>query len=180
MSDNIQKDKKETNPKIDPESLNVMLTYFKDGFATEEARKATLENKASMVLGFSGIIAGLISGLASSNLTNWTLNVYTGFLVASVLAFTISGIYALLTVKLRNYMQPFASLTPEQIDELLGKEEIPIKNEIIKNYSDSLLNNQVLNNQKAGKLNIAFYGATLGIFLTLIAAIFGVIPGILG
>ena len=68
-------------------------------------------------------------------------------------------------------MQPFAALNPEAIDELLGKDEADIKNEIVKNYSDSLLNNQVLNNQKAGKLNIAFYSATFGIFLTLVTAV---------
>ena len=72
-------------------------------------------------------------------------------------------------------MQPFATLNPEAIDELLGKDEVDIKNEIVKNYSDSLLNNQVLNNKKAGKLNIAFYSATLGIFLTLITAIVAII-----
>ncbi len=127
-----------------------------------------------MVLGFSGIIAGLITGLMSSSAT-LGFNLHTAVYIASILCFTIGGIFALLTVKLKNYMQPFTTLTPEQIDELLNKEEGAIKNEIIKNYSDSLLNNQVLNNQKATKLNIAFYSATIGIFLTLIAAIFATI-----
>ncbi len=172
MSGAIQKDEKEISSDVNPETLNAMLDLFKDSFSTEEARKNTLESKASMVLGFSGIIVGLVTGLVSGG--TFGLNAFTITFIASILCFTLSGIFALLTVKLQNYMQPFATLSPEAIDELLGKDEADIKNEIVKNYSDSLLNNTVLNNKKAGKLNIAFYSATLGIFLTLVTAILAV------
>ncbi|NVM55498.1 MAG: hypothetical protein HWN66_17455 [Candidatus Helarchaeota archaeon] len=168
---NIQKDIKEISSEVNPETLNVMVDLFKDSFSIEESRKDTLESKASMVLGFSGIIVGLVTGLVSQENSPIGLNVYTFAFIGSILCFTLSGLFALLTVKLKNFMQPFATLTPEQIDELLSKEETDIKNEIVKNYSDSLLNNQVLNNQKASKLNFAFYSATLGIFLTLVTAI---------
>ena len=174
MSEAIEKDKKEISSDVNPETLNAMLSLFKDSFSIEESRKDTLEGKASMVLGFSGIIVGLVTGLISFASDPLSNIIFTITFIASILCFTISGIFALLTVKLQNYMQPFATLTPEQIDELLGKDEADIKNEIVKNYSDSLLNNQVLNNQKAGKLNIAFYSATLGIFLTLVTAVVAV------
>lgn len=175
MSGVIEKDKKEVSSDVNPETLNAMLSLFKDSFSNEESRKDTLESKASMVLGFSGIIVGLVTGLVSQAGSTFGFNVFTFAFIASILCFTVSGVYALFTVKLKNYMQPFATLTPEQIDELLGKDEADIKNEIVKNYSDSLLNNQVLNTQKAGKLNIAFYSATFGIFLTFLTAITAVI-----
>lgn len=178
MSGKIQKDEKEISPEVKPETLDAMLNLFKDSFSIEEARKNTLESKASMVLGFSGIIVGLVTGLISQAGGSFGVNVFTFAFIASITCFTVSGVFALLTVRLRNYMQPFATLTPEQIDELLGKEETDIKNEICKNYSDVLLNNQTLNNQKAGKLNIAFYSATLGIFLTLVTAVTAVISGL--
>ncbi len=174
MNNELRKDEKEV-ASINPESLNAFLQFYKDSFQLEENRKETLENKASMVLGFSGIIAGLMTGLFSQTLTTNPLILV--FFFGSILCFTIGGIFALMTVRLRNFMHPFATLTPEQIDDLLIKhEEAVIKSEIIKNYSDALLNNQVLNNQKASKLNFAFYSATVGISLTLVAAIFAFFP----
>lgn len=170
MSDTIKKDEEKIASQLNLESLDALLQLYKDTFDLEEKRKDTLENKASMVLGFSGIIAGLITGLMSSEVAT-TSNLFTMIIfIASILSFTIGGIFSLLTVKLKNYMQPFNTITPEQIDDLLQKEEYFIKNEIVKNYSDSLLNNQCINNQKAGKLNVAFTFATLGIVLTLFAA----------
>ncbi|MHA1649842.1 MAG: hypothetical protein ACTSYB_06595 [Candidatus Helarchaeota archaeon] len=179
MSEELHKNEKQSISKIKAESLNVLLDSYKETFNLEESRKDTLENKASMVLGFSGIITGLITGLFSSQLASSSLVNNVFFLVCffcAIISFTVSGIFALLTVKLKNYMRPFATLTPEQIDDLLQKNEIIIKDEIIKNYSDALLNNQVLNNHKASKLNIAFYSATLGIALTLLASIFAFFP----
>lgn len=178
MTEKLRKDEEKIASQMNIKSLSAMLEFYKDSFNLEESRKDTLESKASMVLGFSGIIAGLITGLFTQSIgtgatDNWL------FLIcffSSILSFTIGGIFALLTVKLKNYMQPFASLTPEQIDDLLKHEETIIKNEIVKNYSDALLNNQVLNNQKASNLNIAFYAATLGIALTLLASIFAFFP----
>ena len=171
MTDELRKDEKKVARKMNVASLSAMLEFYKDSFSLEENRKDTLENKASMVLGFSGIIAGLITGLFTQSLGEagiWTIICAVG----SILCFTVGGLFALFTVRLKNYMQPFATLTPEAIDELLKEEESVIKNEIVKNYSDALLNNQVLNNQKASKLNIAFYTAALGIALTLVASIF--------
>ena len=177
MSIELQKDEKKDGSKIHIGTLNALLGFYKDGFDLEEKRKETLENKASMILGFSGIIAGLITGLVSAGITTSSNPLYIVFFVTSTVCFTIAGIYALLTVKLKNYMQLFNVMQPEQIDDLLTKyDENIVKNEYLKNMSDALLNNQVLNNQKAGKLNIAFSSATMGIFLTLIAAIFTVFP----
>jgi hypothetical protein len=174
MSIELQKDEKKVSGKIHTDTLNALLGFYKDGFDLEEKRKETLENKASMILGFSGIIAGLITGMVASDIAPSNF-LYIVFFVASTICFTLAGIYALLTVKLKNYMQLFNVLQPEQIDDLLTKyDETIVKNEYLKNMSDALLNNQVLNNQKAGKLNIAFSSATAGIFLTLIAAIFSV------
>ncbi|MHA1266741.1 MAG: hypothetical protein ACTSRS_16010 [Candidatus Helarchaeota archaeon] len=174
MTAELKKDDERVASKLNLDSLDALLNLYKDTFDLEENRKDTLENKASMILGFSGIIAGLITGLMSSPIASINNIATTAVFVASILCFTVGGIFALLTVKLKNYMQPFNTLTPEQIDELLLKEDYFIKNEIVKNYSDSLLNNQVLNNQKASKLNIAFFSATLGIILTLVAAILAV------
>lgn len=174
MSDELRKDEKVAS-KMEIESLNAMLEFYKDSFSLEENRKDTLENKASMVLGFSGIIAGLITGLFTQSLSAGSIASNLTFLICaigSILAFTVSGLFALFTVRLKNYMQPFAALSPEKIDELLKEKEYVIKNEIVKNYSDALVNNQVLNNQKASKLNIAFYTAAAGIALTLLASIF--------
>ena len=178
MSIELQKDEKKDGSKIHIGTLNALLGFYKDGFDLEEKRKETLENKASMILGFSGIIAGLITGMVSSGITSEFTPanpIYIIFFVASTISFTIAGMYALLTVRLKNYMQLFNVMQPEQIDDLLTKyDENIVKNEYLKNMSDALLNNQVLNNQKAGKLNIAFASATAGIFLTLIAAVFAV------
>jgi hypothetical protein len=175
MSTELRKDEKSYASKIHVDTLNALLGFYKDGFDLEEKRKETLESKASMILGFSGIIAGLITGLGASSADPLSNPLYIAFFIASTISFTIAGIYALLTVKLKNYMQLFNVLQPEQIDNLLTKyDETIVKNEYLKNMSDALLNNQVLNNQKAGKLNIAFACATAGIFLTLIAAIFNI------
>ena len=171
MTDTLRKDDKKDVFKYKTESLNAILDIYKDSFALEEQRKGTLENKASMVLGFSGIIAGLItSQSATSGSITGNILLFIG-LLGSILCFTISGVFALLTVRLKNYMQPSSALTPEQIDKMLLQDEKAIKDELIKNYSDALLNNQTLNNQKASKLNIAFYLATAGIALTLLAVI---------
>ena len=175
MSTELQKDEKKVTSKIHIGTLNALLGFYKDGFDLEEKRKETLENKASMILGFSGIIAGLITGMVASEIAPSSF-LHIIFFVASTISFTIAGIYALLTVKLKNYMQLFNVMQPEQIDDLLTKyDETIVKNEYLKNISDALLNNQVLNNQKAAKLNIAFASATAGIFLTLIAAVFSVL-----
>ncbi|MHA1132304.1 MAG: hypothetical protein ACTSQI_09015 [Candidatus Helarchaeota archaeon] len=178
MNQDLKKDNKPVVKQMKPGSLNAMLEFYKDSFSLEEGRKDTLEDKASMVLGFSGIIAGLITGLFSSQISTDMTGKWLFFICffGSVLCFTVGGIFALLTVRLKNYMQPFATLTPEQIDALLSEDENLIKNEIVKNYSDALLNNQVLNNQKASKLNTAFYSASLGIALTLLAAVFAFFP----
>ncbi|MFX1293334.1 MAG: hypothetical protein ACFFD2_00550 [Promethearchaeota archaeon] len=179
MTEELHKDEKKVASKMKIGSLSALLEFYKDSFSLEESRKDTLENKASMVLGFSGIIAGLITGLFTQSLgsggivDNWLFFICA---IGSVLCFTIGGLFALLTVRLKAFMQPFSSLTPEQIDLLLEEEESIIKNEIVKNYSDAILNNQVLNNQKASKLNIAFYTAASGIALTLLASIFAFFP----
>jgi len=171
MTEELRKDEKKITSKMKLETLNSLLGFYKDNFDLEEKRKDTLENKASMILGFSGIIVGLVTGMKAS--TGASTNVYYMiFFIASIILFTIGGIFSLLTVRLKNYMQLFNTLQPEQIDEILTKhDEFIIKNEYLKNMSDALLNNQVLNNQKASKLNIAFTCTTLGIFLILISAI---------
>ena len=146
MTTELKRDTKKDALEMNTEALGAMLEFYKDSFDLEEHRKETLENKASMVLGFSGIITGLITGLFSSQIGS-TISWY--FLICffgAVLSFTIGGIYALLTVKLKNFMQPFATLSPENLDNLLKEDANVIKNEIVKNYSDALLNNQVLNN----------------------------------
>jgi len=169
MSGELRKDEKEIGSKVDPKSVDALFEFYKDTFDMEERRKDTLENKASMVLGFSGIIAGLITGLLAGSLSSNPIILIIFF--SSVLSFTISGLFALLTVKLKNYMAPFNALTPELIDDLVSKDPVVLRNEIVKNYSDALINNQTLNNQKAKHLVIAFYSATIGIAMTLITSI---------
>ncbi|MFX0094465.1 MAG: hypothetical protein ACFFBD_22195 [Candidatus Hodarchaeota archaeon] len=163
-------DKEMNDTPINLKSLETLTELFKESFDNEEKRKETLENKASMVLGFSGIIAGLLTGLMSSSLNPNNL-LYIIFFFASVLSFTVAGIFALLTVKLQNYQQPFRFATPEEIDKMLRMEESVLLDEFIKNYSDSIFNNSTINDSKVFKLKIAFYSATLGIILTLIAAL---------
>lgn len=163
----------EKAPNINQKSLETLAEIFKETFNNEERRKDTLENKASMVLGFSGIIAGLITGLMSSSMFDLTaVNIFfTIFLLASVLFFTIAGFFALLTVRLMEYVQPFRVLKPEEIDELLKTDGQILQAELIKNYSDSIVDNTALNNRKSLTLRIAFYSATLGIILTSLAAL---------
>ncbi|MFX1253724.1 MAG: hypothetical protein ACFFCZ_19085 [Promethearchaeota archaeon] len=156
---------------INQKSLETLAEIFKETFNNEERRKDTLENKASMVLGFSGIITGLITGLMSSSLVPATNIFFTIFFLASVLFFTIAGIFALLTVRLMEYVQPFRVLKPEEIDELLKTDGQILQAELIKNYSDSIVDNTALNNRKSLTLRIAFYSATLGIILTSLAAL---------
>ncbi len=162
---------------INQESLEVLAEIYKDTYNNEERRKDTLENKASMVLGFSGIIAGLITGLMSSSLVTATAEniFFLIFFLASVLCFTIAGIFALLTVRLMEYIQPFRVLRPEEIDELLTKDGKILQAEIIKNFSDSIVDNSALNDRKSFTLKIAFYSATLGIILTAFAALFTIL-----
>ena len=140
----------EKAPNINEKSLETLAEIFKETFNNEERRKDTLENKASMVLGFSGIIAGLITGLMSSSIVDLTAaNIFfTIFFLASVLFFTIAGIFALLTVRLMEYVQPFRVLKPEEIDELLKTDGQILQAELIKNYSDSIVDNTALNNRK--------------------------------
>ncbi|MHA2012910.1 MAG: hypothetical protein ACTSWG_11130 [Candidatus Helarchaeota archaeon] len=157
------------------ETFLELVKFYKYYYDYEEKRQDTLENKASLVLGFSGIISSIITGVWLNSYIFENILMLIIFLI-SITFFIIGGISALLTLKLRKYNSPFILINAKQIEYWLNTEVNELRSEIIKNFSDSLINNWEINNKKLKWLTIALLGITIGIvFLFIMAILFAFI-----
>ena len=161
--------KDELPEKFNKETQQVLLDTFNQRFALEHQRKDTIESKASMVLGFSGFISGMITGLIAS--IDPTKIVFLILFGASIACFTTAGVLSLLVIKLMKYNYPSSPMSLEDIDKAYGEKPEEIKDDVVKNLSICILNNSVLNTKKANRLLLAFYSATAGVILILVSAI---------
>jgi len=162
-------EQKESEPVMNEQTLDVLYDVYDKRYALEAQRKDTIENKASMLIGFSGFIAGLITGLiAGISTTELLFNIFFG---GSIIFFTATGVVSLYVIRLKKYTYPSKPKSFKEIDELYKLKPIEIKDEIIKNTVFCITMNSVLNDKKAKQLMIAYYCATLGIVFILVAAI---------
>ncbi|MFX0072081.1 MAG: hypothetical protein ACFFAO_13415 [Candidatus Hermodarchaeota archaeon] len=157
----------------DMKSINnyrFIYKFHKYNFDLEDHRKENLENKASVIMGFSGLITGLLSGLiALGSKINLLYMVYSSICISF---FLLAGIIALYSIFLGAYRKPFGISSPETIDEDYRKSETELMEKAVKDFSDAIINNTVINDKKARILIYSYICAIMGICLTFIISIF--------
>jgi len=142
-------------------------------FQYESERTKRLDDKASNVMGFVGIITGLVSGLGALALkvpTNLTEVIATILFFLTIAALICSFVFSLIGYRIKKFI-----IVPDAyflIGAYEGKHKERILRDLNDNYAVAIEENMTLNNRKVAHINRAMYALFLGILLIPLFAFF--------
>jgi len=159
------------------EGLELLIRFYQD----EELRRRDIDQKASWGFGFSGIAASLIaSGLGRPLMTSSTpfyvwQAIYVTIYAVGLLSIMLALIFFLKTLGFRSFREPLGE--EKSFRDNLGGDKVSY-DELFSSFMTSLLENRVLNDEKADKAQYGFSTLFLGICLELTYIFISLVLGV--
>lgn len=169
MVENNDSVKNEGNNSIDTERLEFIYQYTLENYKSELNRIKILDDKASGIIGFGGIIVSLWAGLGSFLLKEvsrgtLTYRVGTIFFIEGITLLLFSISYALSAYKIKEFERPqikvFISKAKDE-----GKTKEQLLQALIQSLSNAAITNYERNNKKVNFIKISFNCLFWGIVL---------------
>jgi hypothetical protein len=158
------------------ETLEVIHEEIVRRFQYESERTKHLDDKASNIMGFVGIVTGLVSGLGALTLqvpTNLIEGIATALLFLAIAALICAFFFSLQGYRIKEF-----TVVPNAYF-LIGAYEGKGKDRIIRdlndNYAVAIEDNMALNDQKATWIKRAMYALLASVFLIALFAFFALI-----
>lgn len=151
-----------------------ILAKFNEEFATKE----TLDNKASSLLAFSGIIAGIYGSIGAYVMENLKGNEYyplwSSLFLISILIFVLSALFSMRAYQIRVWRVGAEVDKLYELRNLNKSKKRELLEELLTKYKEHANKNRKINTKKANWVRRAISTLTLGIiwiFLSTASAI---------
>jgi hypothetical protein len=153
-----------------PETLEIIHEEIVRRFQYENERTKHLDDKASNVMGFVGIITGLVSSLGALTLQALTNLIATVLLFLAIAALIFSFLFSLQGYRIKEF-----TVVPNPyflIGEYEGKDKDQVIRDLDANYAVAIEDNMKLNDRKATWIKRAMYTLLVSVFLIALFACF--------
>ncbi len=148
------------------DSINLIYEVVKDALETQQNQKNGLENKASALIAFAGVIFGLLMG-ASPTLSVLQPRESQYLILVSVALFAVSVVLANIVAWVRKYRAD--PNPPGLAEKYLMQPEDATRRQILSNWLERWKRNNALNERNAVILRWAYLVQAAGFLLLALA-----------